>query len=93
VVAKASGALGTNVTVLPLEVTEPDTAGETVKVEPPSELATMASENVALMVTSRATFVALSAGLVDLTVGGEEAGGPEQPARANASGSTIQLRI
>jgi hypothetical protein len=68
-VSYASSTWGVNVAVLPLVVTVPLTAGEMVNVLPSIELATIASENVALMVVPRATAAAPFAGLVETTVG------------------------
>ena len=93
VVPNASGAFGLNVAVVPHELTTPGTAGEIVNVAAPIVAATIFSENVAVTATSRATFTALSAGLVDATVGGEVAGGAEQPASAKVSDTAIHLRM
>jgi hypothetical protein len=65
----ASAALGLNVVVAPLVVTVPATGGEMLNEAPSNELATIGSEKVALMLASRATAAALSAGMVDTTVG------------------------
>jgi hypothetical protein len=92
-VLTANSAVGVNVAVLPLVLTVPATAGEMVNVVAPKEVATTASENVALMVASRATFTALLAGMVDVTVGGGTTAGHPQPASASVSGIANHLRM